>query len=481
MENYSSLDATALADLVANGEATASELLEAAIMRANACNDEINAIIIEQYQQARETAGGELPDGPLRGVPFLTKDLGPVLAGERTYSGMQLLKNLNAAAPEDTFLAQRFRDAGLVNFGRTNTPELGLCPTTEPICDGPTRNPWDLGRTTGGSSGGSAAAVASRIVPVAHGNDGGGSLRIPASACGIVGLKPSRGRISSGPLFGEAWHGLATEGVMGWSVRDIAAFMDMMSGFVPGDPYTALPFATPCVEQIQTPPGKLRIAFMVDRPWQSGPLHSDCKAAVEHAVQLLTTLGHQVSEGAPDAYQDTTGIDNLFTIVETHTHATLDMMGQQLGHPINEDQVEPYTWYCAERGRQVSAAQYLQTVDSLHLWCRRMAAFWSDYDVLLTPTLGEPPAELGDLAGAQPDPARTRARHYDFMPYTPAQNATGDPAISLPVYWNDDNLPIGVQLVALHGQEGLLLQVARQLEDAAPWRDRVPPIAQGRS
>ena len=478
MDNYPNLDATALAELVANQETTAGDLLETAIQRANACNGDINAIIIEQFQQARETAAGELPDGPFRGVPFLTKDLGPVLAGERTYSGMQLLKDLNEPAPADTFLAQRFRDAGLVNFGRTNTPELGLCPTTEPVCDGPTCNPWDLTRTPGGSSGGSAAAVASRIVPVAHGNDGGGSLRIPASACGIVGLKPSRGRISSGPLLGEAWHGLATEGVMGWSIRDIAAFMDLMSGFIPGDPYSALPFASPCAEQIQRPPGTLRIGFMVERPWQSGALHADCKAAVEHTAALLTSLGHQVSEGAPDAYQDITGIDNLFTIVETHTYATLDLIGFQLGRPITEDQVEPYTRYCAQRGSKVSSAAYLHAVDGLHLWSRRMATFWTDYDLLLTPTLGEPPVALGDLAGAQPDPERTRARHYDFIPFTPAQNATGDPAISLPLYWNDDGLPIGVQLVALHGQEGLLLQVAKQLEDAAPWRDKVPPTAQ---
>jgi amidase len=478
MDNYSNLDASALAELIANGETTASELLEAAISRAGACNDDINAIIIPQYQEARDAAAGALPEGPFRGVPFLTKDLGPALAGEQTYSGMQLMKDQNVLAPVDTFLALRFRDAGLVNFGRTNTPELGLCPTTEPVCYGPTCNPWDLTRSPGGSSGGSAAAIASRIVPVAHGNDGGGSLRIPASACGIVGLKPSRGRISSGPLFGEAWHGLATEGVMGWSIRDIAAFMDLMSGFVPGDPYTALPFATPCADQIQTPPGPLRIGFMAERPWQSGPLHADCKAAVEHAAQLLSSLGHQVSEDAPSAYQDISGIHNLFTIVETHTHATLDLIGSQLGKTITQDQVEPYTWYCAERGRQISASEYLHAVDDLHLWSRSMAEFWSDFDLLLTPTLGEPPVELGDLAGSHPDPARTRARNYDFIPFTPAQNATGDPAISLPLYWNDADLPIGVQLVALHGQEGLLLQVAKQLEDAAPWRDKVPPTVQ---
>jgi amidase len=478
MDSYANLDATDLAEQVATGQTTAADLLEVAISRAEACNGDINAIIIDQYQKAREEAAGDLPDGPFRGVPFLTKDLGPTLAGERTYSGMQLLKDRNAPAPVDTYLARRFRDAGLVNFGRTNTPELGLCPTTEPLCDGPTRNPWDLTRTPGGSSGGSASAVASRIVPVAHGNDGGGSLRIPASACGIVGLKPSRGRISSGPLFGEAWHGLATEGVMGWSIRDIAKFMDLMSGYVPGDPYTALPFATPCAEEVRTAPGALRIGFMAERPWQSGPLHADCKTAVEHAAGLLDSLGHQLSESSPDAYQDISGIDNLFTIVETHTHATLGLLGQELGNPISQDEVEPYTWYCAERGSQISSAQYLQAVDELHLWSRRMARFWADFDVLLTPTLGEPPVELGDLAGAHPDPARTRARHYDFMPFTPAQNATGDPAISLPLYWNDADLPIGVQLVALHGQEGLLLQLAKQLEEAAPWCDKMPPTAQ---
>jgi len=474
---FAALDATAQAELVGRGEATPAELVGAAIERAEQVNPQIHAVIHPLYERARERARGELPDGPFRGVPFVMKDLVGGNAGEPLHNGMKLLKELDFRAPEDSFLATRFRRAGLVTIGKTNTPEWGLAATTEPEAYGPSRNPWNPEHSTGGSSGGSAAAVAARVVAVGHGGDGGGSLRIPASECGIVGLKASRGRISLGPAHGEAWHGLATEGVMTRSIRDMAGFLDAMAGHMAGDPYSAPPPTAPYADLAARDPGPLRIGFMAEQPWGRGSLHSDCRAAVSAAAELLGSLGHRLEQAHPAAYDEADFTLYFGRVVKAHAARTLDEIAAGLGREVGPEAVERYTWYFVEAGRQISAADYLAAADWLHGFGRRMARFWAEgFDLLLTPTIAEPPPRLGDLGGIEADPEKVWERNLEVIPFTPAQNATGQPAISLPLAWNDTGLPIGVQLVADYGREDLLLQVATQAEAARPWSDRRPPV-----
>lgn len=475
--DLASLDACAQAELIRNREATPLELVDAAIERLEKVNPQLNAAIHLLYDEARESAGGALPDGPFRGVPFVMKDLVGGLAGQPLHNGMRFLKEENFVAPHDSHLAAKFRAAGLVTIAKTNTPEWGLAATTEPETYGPSRNPWDLERSTGGSSGGSAAAVAARVVAVGHGGDGGGSLRIPATACGIVGLKPSRGRISIGPDHGEAWHGLATEGVMTRTIRDMAAFLDLMSGEMPGDPYTAPPPAKPFATLAGEDPGQLRIGFFAERPWGRGGVDRDCRDAVQIAARLLEAVGHRVEDEHPAAYEDTDFLAHFTRVIHAHSARTLDEIAEAFGRELGADAVEAYTWRMIERGRTISAAEYLASMDSLHAFGRRMASFWSEgFDLLVTPTIAEPPPPLGQLTDGSIDPDQVWERNLEVIPFTPAQNVTGQPAVSLPIHWSEQGLPIGVQLVAAYGREDVLLQVARQLEGACPWVDRRPPV-----
>src|SRR3954471_3532640 len=472
MTDLTWLDATAQAELVRTGEASPKELVEAAIARIDAVNPELDAVIRTRFDEARSAAGGELPDGPFRGVPILFKDLGCTVAGEPTAFGIGALKDF--PWPVTSYLAQQFLAAGFVPLGRTNVPEFGTTVTTEPKSFPPARNPWNTGHSTGGSSGGSAAAVASGMVPVAHANDGGGSIRIPASECGLVGLKPTRARVSQGPLVGEGWAGLTVELVVSKSVRDTAAILEAVHGPAPGDPYHAPPPSRPYTEEGGADPGKLRIGLLTEPLLEAEP-NEVVAAAARDAAGLLESLGHTVEESHPTGFEELDVIDTFLTRWMAGQAAALDQLQMIVGKEIGPTDVEPLTWALAEEGRRRTAAQYIAAVGQHHMISRMIAAwFESGFDLLLSPTLGEPPPPLGSFDDSGADPVAGLMRGVQTATFTAIFNVTGQPAISLPLHWSDDGLPIGVQLVAGFGEEDLLLRVAAQLEEARPWADRVP-------
>jgi amidase len=466
------LDATAQADLVRRGEVTPKELVEAAIARIETVNPKLDAVIRTRFDAARREADGDLPDGPFRGVPILFKDLGCTVEGEVTAFGLGPLRDLRI--PVTSYLAAQFLAAGFVPLGRTNVPELGTTVTTEPRSFPPARNPWDTGHSTGGSSGGSAAAVASGIVPVAHANDGGGSIRIPASECGLVGLKPTRARVSQGPVTGEAWAGSTIDGALARTVRDAAGVLDVISKPMPGDPYYAPPLPRPLAQEVGADPGRLRIGVL-DRPGVDGYLDDpECRAAVASAAALLESLGHHVEPSAPAAMLEQEFLRHFVNIIAADTEAMLQTFEMLLGRPIGEDEIEPRNAAHRRAGTALGAVPYLQSRAWLGMWTRQMADWWTGHDLLLTPTVGAPPPELGWFTAAGPE--QEEARIASFMPYTAQFNMTGQPAISLPLHWTPGGLPVGVQLVAAYGREDLLVRVASQLEEAAPWADRHPPV-----
>jgi amidase len=478
-EELSRLDATAQAELVRKGEATPLELVDAAIARIEKINPELNAVIIPLFEKARREADSpDLPPGPFRGVPFLLKDLHCPCAGDPMHEGMKLLKDRQWVATEDNYLVGKFRAAGLVFVGRANTPELGLTITTEPVSYGPSRNPWNTGHSTGGSSGGSAAAVASGMVPAAHASDGGGSVRIPASECGLVGLKPSRGRVTQGPDRGDGWHGFSIDNTVTRSVRDTAAILDAIAGPMPGDPYAAPPLRRALLDEVGANPGRLRVGFLAGKPPGAGELHPDCAAAVREVAHLLESLGHDVEESYPNTLQDVEGTRQSFlTVVSSWTAAEIDAWGERTGTEVGPEDVEPGTWGLVEGGRAVSARQYIAARNWINGFTRRMASWWTDgFDLFLTPTIGEPPPALGELTPDPENPLAMADRLFSLMPFTPPLNMTGQPAISLPLVWNSAGLPIGVQLIAAYGGEDLLIQIASQLEEARSWKDRRPPV-----
>ena len=476
-DDLSNLDATAQAALVSSGQATPAELVDAAIERVERINPQLNAVITPLFESARAQAAGRLPDGPFRGVPFLLKDLSCHSAGDPFHEGMAFLKERGWIEPEDTALARRFRAAGLVVVGKTNTPELGILPTTEPAAYGPTRNPWDTTRSTGGSSGGSAAAVAAGLVPVAHANDGGGSIRIPASECGLVGLKPTRGRVSSGPEFGDVMGGITCEHVVTRSVRDTAAILDATQGMEPGDPFTAPDPARPYLDEVGADPGALRIGIMSTAPLGQVSVHADCVAAVEATARLLESLGHQVEVSHPKALDDPDYTGHFITNWAAGAAWNLDYWTRRTGEEVTEADVEPLTWALADLGRSSTAAQWLWAREWLQANTREVASWWTDgFDLLLTPTIAEPPPPLGTFDSPPDNPLHGLFRAAELVPFTPPFNVSGQPGISLPMHWNDDGLPIGVQLVAAFGREDLLLRVASQLEAAQPWSQRRPAV-----
>jgi amidase len=465
------LDATAQADLVRRGEASPKDLVEAAIARIEAVNPRLDAVIRTRFDEARAEAGGELPDGPFRGVPILFKDLGCVVAGEPTAFGIGPLRDLTM--PVTSYLAAQFRAAGFVPLGRTNVPELGTTVTTEARSFPPARNPWHLEHSTGGSSGGSAAAVAAGMVPVAHANDGGGSIRIPASECGLVGLKPTRGRVSQGPLVGEGWAGATIDGAVTRTVRDAAGVLDVISGRMPGEPYYAPPLPRPLREEVGADPGRLRIGVL-DRPGAEGYLdHPECRAAVASTARLLESLGHHVEESAPDAMFEEELGDHFGVVIAADTEASLQAFERMLGRPIGEDEIEPRNVRYRHAGKALGVVAYLESRTWIGMWARRMATWWSDHDVLVTPTVAAPPPKLGWFTA---EPHDEGSRIVSFIPYTPQFNLTGQPAVSLPLHWTPEGLPVGVQLVAGYGREDLLIRLSSQLEQAAPWQDRHPPV-----
>ena len=466
------------------GQVAPAELVEDAIARVEALNPELNAVIHELFEEAREAARGKIPDGPFRGVPFMLKDLGATLAGQPLHLGMQALKDVGFRAPVDSVLGQRFRAAGLVTIAKTNTPELGILPTTEPRAYGPTRNPWDTARTTGGSSGGSAAAVASGMVAIAHANDGGGSIRIPAANCGLFGLKPTRQRISEGPLVGDVMSGLTAELAVTRSVRDAARLLDAVAGPAPGDPYIAPPPRRAYAAELERDPGPLRIGFLEQPPVPGLSSDPECVTAVREARDLLISLGHRVEDSSPvdSGLGETLGLEETFlTRWAAGQAASLDQLSLLLGRELGPADVEPLTWALAEIGRERSSGRYLRDV-GLHQMVSRAVAAWFEtgFDLLLTPTLAEPPVPLGTFDDSGADPMRAYRRAIPSGAFTALFNATGQPAASLPLHWSPEGLPIGVQLVAGFGREDLLINAAAQLERARPWIARTPAVFAGR-
>jgi len=470
------LDATAQAELVRTGRASALELVDDAIARVEKLDPELNAVIHPRFDKARAEARGALPDGPFRGVPLLVKDLLAGIEGDPHHEGMRFLRDAGYRADHTDALAQRYLDAGFVCIGRTNAPELGIVPTTEPEAYGPTRNPWDTRRTTGGSSGGSAAAVASGMVAVAHANDGGGSIRIPASCCGLVGLKPSRGRTSLMPDFSVIDDLLIVELCVSKTVRDTAGVLDVLQGAAAGDTVRAPAPDRSYRQEVGAAPGKLRVGLLTHNPLDTGEIHPDCVAAARDAAQLLESLGHRVEETFPPALVDPALVGHFTTLWASTLVYNLRYWERKVGREITEVDVEPLTWSLAELGRSITAPDYVDAQHAALELGRRVEAWYaSGFDLLLTPTLGEPPVEIGTFSTPD-EPLLGFLRAATFVPYTPLANMTGEPAISLPLSWNADNLPIGIQLMSAYGREGVLLRVAAQLEQARPWADRLPPV-----
>lgn len=486
MSELAVLDATAQAELVLEKQASPLELVDAAIARIERENPKLNAVIHPAFERARERAkSADLPHGPFRGVPTLMKDIGGAEAGQPYHAGSRFLKAAGHREPSDGYFTERLLRAGLVSLGRTNTPELALLATTEPEAYGATHNPWHLDYSPGGSSGGAAAAVAAGLVPVAHASDGGGSIRGPASACGLVGLKPTRGRCSFGPSLGERWSGLSAEFMLTRSVRDAALLLDATAGAMPGDPYTAPPPLRPFTQELSASPRKLRIGVMRKAP-RGIELHDENLAAVDRAAKLLAELGHHVEERYPAALDEAESVMFYVGIVAANTARTLIAWGERAGRTVEAADVEALTWALSEVGKQAPAVQHLAAIEYVHGFGRRLAAWFSGertltgrrpggFDLLLTPTQAAPPPLLGTLTSTREEPLRALLRSAPYGVFTLPWNLSGQPAISLPTHMTAGGLPIGVQLVAEQGREDLLLSTSAQLELAAPWSGRHPP------
>lgn len=467
------LDATGQAELVRAGAVSPREIVAAAIGRIEAIDPSLNAVIHRRFEVAlAEASADSLPDGPLRGVPFLVKDLNEDSAGDPAHEGSRALRDAQHMATSDSWLVARYRRAGLVRVGRTNTPELGMVGITEPESRGPTRNPWDSSRSPGGSSGGSAAAVAAGMVALASGGDGAGSIRIPASMCGLVGLKPSRGRMTPGPD-GDG-SGLGVKNVLARSVRDVAAALDAVAGPGPGDLVVAPPPRRAYVAELTERPSGLRIGALAHVP--NGVLHPDCEAAVSQTALLLESLGHHVELDHPTALDNPEVLDRFLVRWSISALLGVTRLGDKLGRTLTADDLEPITWALAEAGRRTTAGEYAMCVAAGARFARGMAPWWETFDLLVTPTLAEPPPRIGEKGPSADDPVGLHAALVSLALFTFPFNITGQPAISLPLSWNEAGLPIGTQLTAAYGREDLLVQVAAQLEEAQPWAGRRPPI-----
>lgn len=467
------LDATAQAGLVRRKEIKPIELIDLAMERIERLNPTLNAIVLTMYDRARAAATGPLPDGPFAGVPFLLKDLIGSYAGVRMTCGSSFLRDF--VPDHDSELVARHKRAGLIVLGKTNAPEFGIVPTTEPRLFGPARNPWNTEHSTGGSSGGSAAAVAAGIVPMAHANDGGGSIRIPASCCGVFGLKPTRARNSLAPDLGDVMNGLVVEHAITRSVRDSAALLDATCGPVPGDPYWAPPPARPFLREVGASPGRLRIAFTTATA-TGVPVHPDCVSAVTEAASLCRDLGHEVEESAPALNGEQ--LAQAFTLVwAAGIASTIDGMAMLANRTPTPDQFEPLTWALYEMGRQHTAPAYLLAVQALQAMSRDIARFFDRFDIWLTPTIPEPPPTIGSFESPPDNPLHGLIRAASIVPFTAPVNATGQPAMSVPLYWNDQGLPIGTHFVGRFGDEATLFRLAAQLESARPWAGKRPPVS----
>ncbi len=472
MNDYERYDGLGLAELVARGDVKPGELLDAAVTRMAERNRTLNAVVIPMVEQARAAIDAGLPAGPFRGVPYLMKDLYANVRGVRATNGCSLFADFVPDA--DAEMTARVRAAGLVLFGKTHSPEFGITTTSESRLFGKTRNPWDPARTAGGSSGGAAAAVAGGIVPWAHASDGGGSIRIPASCCGLVGLKPSRGRTPMGPDVGEGWSGMSQVHAVTRSVRDCAALLDATHGPDIGAPYVAPAPTRAFLDEVGAAPGRLRIALQT-RTWNGAPVHADCRTAVEDAGRLLESLGHHV-EDVPFSVDRELFRRSTITIIASNLLSALEQRAAELGRELQQDDVEPGTWVLVSLGRTLRGADYAAAVRGIHALGRQLGRFLQEFDLLLTPTMATPPLPLGALALDAADLTAQLANLEQTVGFTQLFNATGTPAISLPLAWNEAGLPIGVQLCGGLGDEARLLRLAAQCEQARPWFGRRPPL-----
>lgn len=468
------LDATDQAALVARGDASPAELLEAAIERIERIDPVLNSVVIRWFDHAREVAAGALPDGPFRGVPFLLKDLWAHFEGQTLSNGNRALKDAALLSPGDTTLVARFKAAGLVTAGRTNSPEFGALPTTEPLAWGPTRNPWSTDHSPGGSSGGSAAAVAAGLVPIAHASDGGGSIRIPAACCGLVGLKPSQGRITLGPYRDES--NLGVELCVSRSVRDTAALLDAVHGPGVGDTVMAPAPSRPYVQELGAPVAPLRIGLLDHHPF--GPaVHEECAIAARNTAALLEKMGHHVEHAFPPAMANPDFARRFGALWSTNMGTSFARIAAQLGRDLGADDVELHNFAQAEFARNVNGVDYALALAANVEFRRAVQQWWADgWDILVSPTLAEPPTRIGEFMNDPEQPMAPMIRAGRYVAFTPAFNASGQPAISLPMHWTPNGLPVGVQLVAAYGREDLLLRLASHLESAQPWAHRRPAV-----
>lgn len=469
------LDALGQAELIRQAKVSPREVLNASISAIEAVNPTLNAVIHQRFDAALIEADRRAEEAkPFFGVPLLLKDLGGLMQGEPHYAGTKILKVIDWRSPIDSYLVSAFKKAGFIVLGRTNCPELGSTITTEPTSYGPTRNPWNPEYSPGGSSGGSAAAVSSGMVAVAHGNDGGGSIRIPASCCGLVGLKPSRGRVSQGPLMADAWNGATIDHVLTRSVRDSAAVLDVICGYRTGDPFTPWPPPSSYFDAASTKPRRMKVALL-DHPAIPGrEPDADCKAAVATTGALLEELGHEVVEAHPKAMEEEEFQPIFTTIAACWVSADLQNFSRLLGREVGPGEFEPENQYLASLGLKTSVASYLEATTWIATFRRRMLSFWEEdgFDILLTPTLARPPAPLGYLS----DPKHWVERTFDYIQFTPQFNATGQPAISLPLHVTSTGLPIGVQLVGGFAKEHEIISIAAEIEAARPWKVVKPKV-----
>lgn len=470
IEEYGSYDGIGLAELIARGEINSREVVASMLERIGQLNPRVNAVVELYDAELEKPVAGQ---GPLAGLPMLMKDLIVCVQGQVTANGSRLMRDMRA--PADSTLVRRYRAAGMLIAGRTNSPEFGLSASTEPVLNGPTQNPWRPGYSPGGSSGGAAAAVAAGMVPFAHASDGGGSIRIPASACGLFGLKPTRGRVSPAPFLGEGWNGLSVHHVISRSVRDSAALLDVSHGYVPGDPYAAPAVDRPFLEETRRDPGRLRIGFCDHNPLGL-PVAPECVDAVRHAARLCESLGHEVEEGLPD-YDPAALSGASHLIVGAHVRATVLDTERRRGRAADDDELEPMARLMIGRADTQSAADYVEAQRTMHRLARDIARFWSRYDLWLTPTLGQTPQPLGTIV------YREEMSFEDFglkmatyVPFLGLANATGQPSMSVPLYWSADQLPVGVTFTGAFGDEARMYALAAQLERAQPWFERVPAL-----
>ena len=472
MDELDRYDALGLGELVNKGDVAAEALLDRAIARVEAVNPQLNAVVLKHYDVARAQLARGRPEGPFAGVPFLLKDLGAALAGTVTTDGSRAFADWTATA--DNTITSRAKAAGLTVFGKTASPEFGLTTSTESKLWGLTRNPWNLERVAGGSSGGAAAAVAARVLPMAHASDGGGSIRIPASCCGLFGLKPSRGRVSYGAGVGIGWNGLSTQHAVTISVRDSAALLDALSGPEPGDSVVPPKAHGAFLDAAGRAPGRLRIAVIEAAP-NGAVLHPDRQAALADAVALCESLGHRVEPAVLNL--DAPAIAAAFGLcISVDILSRLERRGAELGRPVREDEVETVTWMMAQRGRPATGQVYADARRTFDMAAVEVARLWETYDLFLSPTLAEPPGPLGRLSLSPANIGDYGRAIGAFSPYTALQNQTGVPAMSVPLHWNAEGLPVGVMFTASHAREDLLFSLAGQLEAARPWADRRPPV-----